>query len=82
MEVNIHAIQTGTVQIKTAQRIRKSGGLVRVLTDSRWTTWLPIYTWVIDHPEGFIVVDTGETSKSSDPNYFPRWHPTTVVQFA
>jgi N-acyl homoserine lactone hydrolase len=75
VEVNIHAIQTGTVQIKTAQRIRKSGGLVRVLTDSRWTEWLPIYTWVIDHPEGIIVVDTGETSKSSGPNYFPRWHP-------
>ena len=75
MEVNIHAIQTGTVQIKTAQRIRKSGGLVRVFTDSQWTEWLPIYTWVIDHPEGIIVVDTGETSKSSDPHYFPRWHP-------
>lgn len=75
MRVNIHAIQTGTVQIKTAQRIRKPGGLVRVLTDSQWTEWLPIYTWVIDHPEGIIVVDTGETSKSSDPNYFPRWHP-------
>jgi glyoxylase-like metal-dependent hydrolase (beta-lactamase superfamily II) len=36
---------------------------------------LPIYTWVIDHPEGIIVVDTGETSKSSDPNYYPHWHP-------
>lgn len=75
MKIDIHALQTGTVQIKTAQRIRKPGGLVRVLTYSRWTEWLPIYTWVIDHPEGIIVVDTGETSKSSDPNYFPRWHP-------
>jgi N-acyl homoserine lactone hydrolase len=30
---------------------------------------------VIDHPEEIIVVDTGETSKSSDPNYYPHWHP-------
>ncbi len=75
VKVNIHAIQTGTVDIKTAHRVRKAGGLTRVFTDSRWTGWLPIYTWVIDHPEGIIVVDTGETSKSSDPNYYPRWHP-------
>jgi N-acyl homoserine lactone hydrolase len=75
VKVNIHAVQTGTVDIKTAERIRKPGGLIRVFTDSRWTGWLPIYAWVIDHPEGIIVVDTGETSKSSDPNYYPRWHP-------
>lgn len=75
MRVNIHAVQTGTVQIKTTQRIRKPGGLLRVLTDSQWTEWLPIYVWIIDHPEGIIVVDTGETSRSSDPSYFPRWHP-------
>jgi N-acyl homoserine lactone hydrolase len=75
VKVNIHAVQTGTVDVKTAQRIRKPGGLIRVYTDPRWTEWLPIYAWVIDHPEGIIVVDTGETSKSSDPNYYPHWHP-------
>ena len=75
MKVNIYAVQTGTVDIKTAHRIRKPGGLIRVFTDSRWTEWLPIYTWVIDHLEGIIVVDTGETSKSSDPAYYPYWHP-------
>jgi N-acyl homoserine lactone hydrolase len=75
VNVNIHVIQTGTVDIKTAHRIRKLGGLIRTFTDSRWTEWLPIYTWVIDHPEGIIVVDTGETSRSSAPNYYPHWHP-------
>jgi N-acyl homoserine lactone hydrolase len=75
MTVKIHAIRTGSVQIKTAQRIRKFGGIIRILTDSQWTQWLPIYTWVIDHPEGIIVVDTGETSKTSQPGYFPKWHP-------
>lgn len=75
MSVSIHHIQTGTVRIKTAQRSRKLGGLLRVLTDSTWTGWLPIYAWVIDHPEGIIIVDTGETARTSDPDYFPRWHP-------
>lgn len=75
VKIDIHAIQTGAVAIKTAHRVRKPGGLVRVFTDPMWTEWLPIYAWVIDHPEGIIVVDTGETSKSSNPDYYPRWHP-------
>ncbi len=75
MTVKIHAIRIGSVQVKTAQQVRKPGGLIRVLTDSRWTEWLPIFAWVIDHPEGVIVVDTGETAKTSDPAYFPKWHP-------
>jgi glyoxylase-like metal-dependent hydrolase (beta-lactamase superfamily II) len=75
LTVKIHAIQTGSVQIKTAQPVRKTGGLVRIITDSKWAEWLPIFAWVIDHPEGIIVIDTGETAKTSDPNYFPKWHP-------
>lgn len=75
MTTRIHAIQTGLVRIKNAQRVRKPGGLLRVLTDTQWTEWLPIYAWVIDHPEGIIVVDTGETARSTEPGYFPGWHP-------
>ena len=71
----ITAIQTGTVRVRTAQRARKPGGLLRVLTDSDWAPWLPIYAWLIDHPEGPIVVDTGETAKTAEAGYFPWWHP-------
>lgn len=45
------------------------------MLDRRWTEPLPIYAWVIEHPEGIIVVDTGETSRASQPGYFPGWHP-------
>jgi hypothetical protein len=38
-------IQTRTVDLKTAHRVRKPGGLIRVFADSTWTEWLPIYTW-------------------------------------
>jgi N-acyl homoserine lactone hydrolase len=48
---------------------------LRVLTDNQWTEWLPIFAWVIDHPEGIFVVDTGETARSTEPGYFPGWHP-------
>ena len=75
MSLRIHAIQTGTTKIKTAQRSRKPGGPLRIFTDTQWTEWLPIYAWVIDHPEGVIVIDTGDTARTSEPGYFPPWHP-------
>jgi glyoxylase-like metal-dependent hydrolase (beta-lactamase superfamily II) len=61
--MTIHAIQTGTVRIKTAQVQGLGHGLrrrLRVFADPEWTDWLPTYAWVIDHPEGVIVVDTGQ----------------------
>ena len=71
----IHALQTGCVQIKLAQLRRRRGGSARVLVDHAWSEWLPIHAWAIEHPEGVIVVDTGETARTSEPGYFPRWHP-------
>src|SRR5258707_9878191 len=46
-----------------------------MLFDRSWTDPQPIYAWAIEHPEGIIVVDTGETARSTQPGYFPRWHP-------
>jgi glyoxylase-like metal-dependent hydrolase (beta-lactamase superfamily II) len=48
---------------------------LRTLVDRRWTEPLPIYAWLIEHPEGLILVDTGETARSAVRGYFPRWHP-------
>lgn len=76
--MQIHAIQTGTVAVRTKQRRGEGRGpqrLLKTLIDSQWTPPLPIYAWVIDHPEGIIVVDTGETAATAEPGYFPRWHP-------
>ena len=72
----IHTIQTGTVKIKKSQRRQEGkGGLGKVLWGKEWTEWLPIYAWVIEHEEGLIVVDTGETAQTSEAGYFPRWQP-------
>ena len=74
----IHAIRTGLVKVRQAQRESRSSGLSRVtdmLFDEIWTEWLPIYTWVIEHDEGIIVVDTGETSRVHENGYHPSWHP-------
>jgi glyoxylase-like metal-dependent hydrolase (beta-lactamase superfamily II) len=46
-----------------------------MLFDEEWTEWLPIYAWAIEHDEGIIVVDTGETAHVHERGYHPRWHP-------
>jgi len=78
--MNIHAIQTGFVRIKTAQVEGRGHGLARrlaIFTDPTWTDWLPTYAWAIEHPDGVIVIDTGqgahllETGKSLHP--YIRW---------
>src|SRR5579859_3445411 len=64
----IHALSTGTVQIKTAmQQGRSPARLLRTLLDRSYTGELPIHAWVIEHPEGPILVDTGELSSTPNP---------------
>jgi len=79
--VKIHAIQTGQVQIKTrhveARRGPRPARVLDVLTDRNWAPRLPISCYAIEHPEGVIVVDTGESSHANDPGYQPWWHPFT-----
>jgi N-acyl homoserine lactone hydrolase len=73
--IRIHAIQTGTVAIKELQRDGDGASLLRVFAARRWTEPLPIHAWLIEHPEGLILVDTGETARIAEPGYFTRWHP-------
>ena len=74
----VHAIRTGLVKVKLPQMEARGKGQVRlahVLFDNDWSDWLPIYAWVVEHEEGIIVVDTGETSRVHDRGYHPSWHP-------
>lgn len=76
--MRVHAISTGTVRVTERQRRGQGPGPLRPLltmADRRWTDPLPINVWVIEHPEGVILVDTGETARACEPGWFPRWHP-------
>jgi N-acyl homoserine lactone hydrolase len=76
--MRMHVIQTGTVAVPPNQCQGKGTGVLRIINtfiDRRWTEPLPIYAWVIEHPKGVIVIDTGETAKATEPGYFPAWHP-------
>jgi len=76
--MKIYPVQTGTVVIKKNQQIGRGAGALRqlnMLLGSEWTPPLPILAWIIEHPEGILVVDTGETAKALQADYFPKWHP-------
>jgi N-acyl homoserine lactone hydrolase len=77
--MKIHAIQTGTVRVKASQCVGRGQGAMRqmnIMLDANWTDALPIFAWAIETAaEGVIVVDTGETARTRERGYFPRWHP-------
>jgi glyoxylase-like metal-dependent hydrolase (beta-lactamase superfamily II) len=53
---------TGRVAIHRSQLHGRSAApvnLARTLADPRWSEWLPVWSWAIEHPEGTIVVDAG-----------------------
>jgi len=84
--MKIYCIKTGKVKVKQNQIRKKNGwlpGMTYVLTGKVWSDWLPIYAWVIDHPEGIFIVDTGETHRTNVRGYLPKWHPYygTSVKF-
>lgn len=73
--MNIQGLSTGTVKIKT-KHLRGQGNAhttrtLNLFTDPHWSDPLPIHVWVIDHPEGIILVDAGDTADQP-----PGWqHP-------
>lgn len=74
----VYAIRTGIVQVRRAQMERRHDGLARItdmLSDREWSDWLPIHAWIVEHEEGIILVDTGETARVHHHGYHPSWHP-------
>jgi N-acyl homoserine lactone hydrolase len=73
--MRIHAITTGHVRVKKAQIEGRGHGLRRQLQpilSPDWADWVPVYVWIVEHPEGVIVVDTGANAGLKS---LPRWHP-------
>lgn len=43
--------------------------LPKLLMSRGWTPPQPIYTWVVEHPEGVLVIDTGENERYNSKGY-------------
>lgn len=44
----------------------------QLLLTNKWTDWLPIYAWLIEHKDGPILIDLGETTQINQPGYLPN----------
>lgn len=68
-DIKIHCLTSGMVKVKRSHK-NPSIGFAAILLDPFWTEWLPIHVWVIEHPEGNILIDTGENQSVNDKGYF------------
>ena len=71
-DVKVHALCTGTVATKVNFRTKKGPGFIsklNILFDSQYTEYMPIWVWVIEHPEGIVMIDTGEIAAVNNPDY-------------
>ena len=78
--IKVTAIETGTARMKSAQMAGRDGRgpigrKIDIFRDRRWVGPLPILAYLIEHPEGRFLVDTGDTWRNSVPGYLPGWHP-------
>ena len=78
--IQITPIRTGTVSIRPHHHCGEEGkGPVRrkldMILDQDWIEDLPIYCYLIQHPEGNFLVDSGDTAENSAQDYLPSWHP-------
>ena len=86
----LHAFSTGMVAVKQKFKTAQGGSFtskIRFLLDTVFTEFLPIWVWVIEHPEGIFVIDTGENSRVNTKDYFKQegpvmnWINTTQFKF-
>lgn len=69
--IKVHILDTGRVQIHYRQVEPHPRDALRIpatLIDRRWTDWLAIWSFAIEHPDGLVVVDAGQ-----DPDHTTPW---------
>jgi N-acyl homoserine lactone hydrolase len=80
MMIRVTAIETGKARLKQAQRTARDGRgaigrKIDIFRDSRWVEPQPILCYLVKHPEGRFLIDTGDTWRNSVPGYLPGWNP-------
>lgn len=78
--IKVTPIQTGTVSIRPHHHCGEEGKgpwhrKIDMILDHEWVENLPIYTYLIEHPEGNFLVDSGDTAENTAKDYLPAWHP-------
>jgi glyoxylase-like metal-dependent hydrolase (beta-lactamase superfamily II) len=78
--IKVIPIRTGAARMKRAQQTGREGRgafgrKIDIFRDTEWVPSLPILSFLIEHPEGRFLVDTGDTAENSTPGYLPWWNP-------
>ncbi|NWE77803.1 N-acyl homoserine lactonase family protein [Pseudomonas yamanorum] len=78
--IKLTSIQTGTVSIRPHHHCGTEGRgpiqrKIDMLMDKDWVEDLPIYSYLIEHPEGNFLIDTGDSADHAHKDYLPSWHP-------
>jgi glyoxylase-like metal-dependent hydrolase (beta-lactamase superfamily II) len=68
--MRVRCYSTGGVRPKVGDR-----GLRRYLPGGWSADSLPVNAFVVEHPSGLCVFDTGQTARAAERGYHPRWHP-------
>jgi N-acyl homoserine lactone hydrolase len=72
-EVKIHAIQTGLISVKENFLSQNGPGFLsklNIVLGHKYAEFMPIWVWLIEHPEGLILIDTGDIEESSHKDFY------------
>ena len=68
--MDVQCLTTGHVRDKAGSR-----GVRRYLVDEWREESLPVNAFLVLHPDGPCLFDTGQTARAAAPGWLPRWHP-------
>ncbi|AEO55695.1 hypothetical protein MYCTH_2124653 [Thermothelomyces thermophilus ATCC 42464] len=83
--ITVTFFTTGTVQIRPQMRSQPIsnqwvlGRRLRSFFDRGWTDPLPIGVFLVSHPDGPILFDTGESPRRNEPGFVPGWLPINLL---
>lgn len=63
-------LESGRVRLKAGER-----GARRYVRDDWREETLPVSAFLVEHPDGLCLFDTGQTAAAARKGYFPRWYP-------
>jgi N-acyl homoserine lactone hydrolase len=77
MAIKISIFETGKIRVRPSQMTQPPGNVLlrrlRFLTDRGFTEPIPIYAFLIEHPEGNFLFDLDETPRCIQPGYYNWW---------
>jgi len=78
-DIRITALRTGWVRVKRPHQEFHGVGAFRfpaIIAARNWGPWMPIISYVVEHPERTVMLDTGASPNINDADYFSCHRPS------